>query len=220
MNRFGVFGGTFDPVHFGHLRAATEVAEALDLPRVLLVPSSQPPHKESDDDDPMAPADLRLEWVERVCGEDPRFEACDLELRRSGASYTIDTLRELAAREAGKPVFVIGSDAFALVDTWRSPSELFGLADFAVMTRPGTPGDLRDWIPAKLRGEFEIETEGGRALHAASGGEVRAVEISALEISSTDIRGRLRAGRSIRYLVPTAVRRDIEAREVYALGKR
>ncbi|MEM7410103.1 MAG: nicotinate-nucleotide adenylyltransferase [Myxococcota bacterium] len=220
MNRFGVLGGTFNPIHFGHLRAATEVAERLELERVLLVPSAQPPHKQGSGEDPVAPAELRLAWVERVCTDDPRFEACDLEVRRGGASYTVDTLRALAEQHPGaRPVFLIGSDAFMLLGTWREPKQLFGLADFAVMTRPGTPGDLRDWIPEAMRPDFEIAASGQIATHRATGGAVSAVSISALEISSSDIRARLREGRSIHYLVPSAVRRDIEARGVYALGE-
>ena len=95
MTRIGVLGGTFNPIHLGHLRAAEEVAEALDLSRVLLVPSAQPPHK-SGGDGPLAPGAQRLAWVEAACADNPRLAACDLEIARGGASYTVDTLRALA----------------------------------------------------------------------------------------------------------------------------
>ena len=216
MTRIGVLGGTFNPIHLGHLRAAEEVAEALDLERVLLVPSAQPPHK-SRGAGPLAPGAQRLAWVEAACAGNPRLAPCDLEIARGGASYTADTLRALVeSGTAGRPVFIIGSDAFAELDTWREPKQLLALADFAVMARPGTPGRLCDWIPESLRGDFELATGGDDARHRATGGSLRAVAIPALAISSSEIRERVRRGLSIRYLVPEAVRRDIEASGVYA----
>jgi nicotinate-nucleotide adenylyltransferase len=217
MTRIGILGGTFNPIHVGHLRAAEEVGEALGLELVLLVPSAHPPHKSSCDDDPLAPAPRRLAWVETACADNPRLAACDVEIERGGASYTIDTLRALAERAApDRPVFVIGADAFAEVGTWREPKQLFALADFAVMTRPGTPGRLADWIPDTLRAEFTLDAEGRAARHRATGARLVVVAISALEVSSSEIRARVRSGRSIRYLVPEAVRRDIEESGVYA----
>jgi nicotinate-nucleotide adenylyltransferase len=183
---------------------------------VLLVPSAQPPHK-SGGDGPLAPGALRLAWVEAACAGNPRLAACDLEVARGGASYTVDTLRALApSGAAARPVFVIGSDAFAELGSWREPKQLFALADFAVIARPGTPGQLGDWIPESLRADFELAPGGDTARHRATGGSVRAVAIPALAISSSEIRERVRRGRSIRYLVPEAVRRDIEASGVYA----
>jgi nicotinate-nucleotide adenylyltransferase len=220
MTRIGVLGGTFNPIHVGHLRAAEEVGETLGLERVLLVPSAQPPHKADGDSSPLAPGALRLAWVEAACAGNPRLCASDVEIARGGASYTVDTLRELADRHASRPVFVIGSDAFAELGTWREPKQLFALADFAVMARPGTPGRLTDWIPSALRADFELAADGAAARHRATGGSVRAVAISALAVSSSDIRDRIRNGRSIRYLVPEAVRRDIEASGVYAREQR
>jgi nicotinate-nucleotide adenylyltransferase len=220
MTRIGVLGGTFNPIHVGHLRAAEEVAEALGLERVLLVPSAQPPHKANGGDSPLAPGALRLAWVEAACAGNPRLCASDVEIARGGASYTVDTLRELADRHASRPVFIVGSDAFAELGTWREPKQLFALADFAVMARPGTPGRLTDWIPASLRGDFELDADGAAARHRATACHVRAVAISALAVSSSDIRDRVGRGLSIRYLVPEAVRRDIESCGVYASGSR
>jgi nicotinate-nucleotide adenylyltransferase len=219
MTRLGVLGGTFNPIHLGHLRAAEEVAEALGLERVLLVPSAQPPHKPSGGANPIAPGELRLAWVTAACADNPRLEPCDLEIARGGPSYTVDTLRALAEQVApARPVFIIGSDAFAELGTWREPKQLFALADFAVMARPGTPGTLADWIPEILRGDFDLEPGAASARHRATGGAMRAVAISALDVSSSDIRERVRRGRSIRYLVPETVRRDIEASGIYAVG--
>jgi len=217
MTRIGVLGGTFNPIHLGHLRAAEEVAEALGLERVLLVPSAQPPHKSDGGGSPLAPGAQRLAWVEAACAGNPRLAACDLEIARGGASYTVDTLRALVeSGAAARPVFIIGSDAFAELGSWREPKQLFALADFAVMARPGTSGRLADWIAESLRGDFALEPGGDVARHRATGGSVRAVAIPALAISSSEIRERVRHGRSIRYLVPEAVRRDIEASGVYA----
>jgi len=215
MTRIGVLGGTFNPIHLGHLRAAEEVAEALALDRVLLVPSAQPPHKTGGY--LLAPGAMRLAWVEAACADNPRLSACDVEIARGGASYTVDTLRALAEEHPGRLVFIIGSDAFVELGTWREPKQLFALADFAVMARPGTPGRLADWIPEALRGEFALDPGGDRAHHRATGGGLCAVAISALAISSSDVRDRARTGRSIRYLVPEAVRRDIEATRIYAV---
>ena len=115
MTRIGVLGGTFNPIHLGHLRATEEVAELLSLERVLLVPSAQPPHKVSAA--PLAPGALRLAWVEAACAGNPRLCVCDIEVARGGPSYTVDTLRALAERNApARPVFIIGSDAFAELD--------------------------------------------------------------------------------------------------------
>jgi nicotinate-nucleotide adenylyltransferase len=214
---FGVLGGTFNPIHVGHLRAAEEVAEVLGITRVLLVPSANPPHKAGDATDPIAPAAQRLAWVEAACEQNPLLEACDVEIARGGASYTVDTLRVLAERAAPqRPVFIIGADAFTELGTWREPKQLFALADFAVMTRPGTDGALGDWIPATLRGDFSVGADGDSARHRATDGVLHHVPISALDVASSDIRARVRDARSIRYLVPDAVRRDIEASGVYA----
>jgi nicotinate-nucleotide adenylyltransferase len=213
----GVLGGTFNPIHVGHLRAAEEVAEALGLARVLLVPSAQPPHKQGDDADPIAPAAQRLAWVGASCEGNPLLEACDLEIARGGASYTVDTLRALGERAApARPVFILGADAYAELAARREPKQLFALADFAVMTRPGTPGALADWIPEPLRADLALEPDGTSARHRATGGALRRVVISARDVASSDLRARVRSGRSIRYLVPEAVRRDIEASGVYA----
>ena len=119
MTRIGVLGGTFNPIHLGHLRAAEEVAEALALDRVLLVPSAQPPHKTGGH--VLAPGAMRLAWVEAACADNPRLSACDVEIARGGASYTVDTLRALAEEHAGRLVFIIGSDAFAELGTWCEP---------------------------------------------------------------------------------------------------
>lgn len=219
VGRVGIFGGTFNPIHLGHLRAAEEVREQLDLSRVLLVPSAEPPHKHGSSADPLAPAAQRLAWVRTAVADNPALEVDPQEISRGGPSYTVDTVRAIAARASSPepPVFVIGCDAFSLLSSWREPEELLALASFAVMTRPPqSRGSLDDWLPARARAHFELDASGSLARHRSAATWIRAVEIHALDISSSDVRERIRKGRSVRYLVPEAVRQAILASGVYA----
>lgn len=222
----GVFGGTFNPIHQGHLRAAEEVREGLGLERVLFVPCADPPLKRGGGE-VIAPASLRLEWARLATWDNPRFAVDPLELAREGPSYTVDTLRILGRRlGAERTVFVMGRDAFLELPSWREPRELLGLCHFAVTTRPGGEGvppargegsaTLADWMPASLAGDFSFEKGGETARHRRSGTWIRRLEISALEISSTDVRSRIRARRSIRYLVPETCRAGILASGAYS----
>jgi nicotinate-nucleotide adenylyltransferase len=213
----GVLGGTFDPIHLGHLRAAEEVREILALERIVFVPSAEPPHKEAERE-ALAPTKLRCEWVRRAIADNPRFALDLLEIERSGPSYSVDTLRSFGERLAPeKPVFVIGQDAFAEIETWRDPSTLFTLSHFAVVTRPpGREGSLAEQLPARLRPHFDLDREGGFGRHRSAETWIRWIRISALEVSSTDIRRRIREGRSVRYLLPEAVRLEVLRSGVYA----
>lgn len=204
----GVFGGTFNPIHLGHLRAAEQVVELLGLERLLFVPSGAPPHKGSA---ALAPAESRLDWVERSIGDNERFEADALEIRREGPSYTIDTLREITERTApARPVFVIGSDALRDIATWREPAAILALAHVAVMARPeprlGAEGDdLREVLPGELGTAYQFSDDGRSGQHHSSGAWIRWLPIEPLDISATDIRARVQAGNSIRYLVPESI---------------
>lgn len=214
--RLGILGGTFNPIHVGHLRAAEEVREALGLERVILVPSALPPHKRAAAGDAIAPAAARLAWVEAAVSGNPGLGADGTEVLRGGRSYTIDTLRAFGLRTAPElPVFAIGHDAFADLGSWRESEALLRLAHFAVMTRPPLHGALADWLPKCARDDFELAPDGLSARHRDAPSWIRRIEVTALDISSSGIRERLRAGRSIRYLVPEAVREAIEASGVY-----
>jgi nicotinate-nucleotide adenylyltransferase len=215
--RLGIFGGTFNPIHLGHLRAAEEVAEALGIARVLFVPSSLPPHKTDDPDDPIAPAEARLAWVRAAIAGNSRFEVDSLEIDRAGPSYSVDTVREVCARITPEPpVFIIGQDAFVEVSDWREPEALFELAHFAVITRPPAgAGSLVDWLPKCVRDDVEIAEDGLSGRHRSGSTWVRIVEITALDISASEIRARLRAGRSVRYLLPESVAGLVEQSGVY-----
>lgn len=217
--RIGVFGGTFNPIHLGHLRAAEEAAEALGLSRLLFVPSAVPPHKRPQRGDPLAKPLDRLDWVRLATLGNPRFGVDPLEIERDGPSYMVDTLRELGARLAERPVLVIGRDAFAEIDAWRDPVELFRLAHFAVLTRPPERGDdLAAWLPRCVAGEIELDPGGRTGRHRSTGTHVCALDITALDISSSGVRERLREGRSIRYLLPDRVREAVERSGVYGPG--
>jgi len=215
----GVYGGTFNPIHAGHLRAAEEVAEALGLARVLFVPSALPPHKADEPGDVIAPGAQRLAWVRLAIADNPRFAADAIEVERGGPSYLVDTLRALRERlrAAGEePVFVLGSDAFAELGGWRAPRELIGLAHFAVVARPPLRGgSLAAWLPAELRDLVELAPDGRSGRHRQAGTWLRLVEIAGLAVSASDLRRRLRDGRSVRYLLPEPVRAAILASGIY-----
>jgi len=200
----GVLGGTFNPIHLGHLRAAEEVAEALELEQVRFVPSAEPPHKTGE---ALAPARLRLEWVRAAVEGNPRFQVDALEIERGGASYSVDTLRALGEDLApAHLVFLIGHDAFVEIGSWRDPEAVFELASFAVMTRPpAVVKSLAEALPPAAASAFLVGADGvGR--HREADSWVRLVEISALEVSASDVRARIRAGRSVRYLLPETIR--------------
>ena len=221
--RIGIYGGTFNPIHAGHLRAAEEVIERLGLERVIFVPSGQPPHKDDVAHDPIAPAELRLEWVRDAISGNPRFEVSTLEVERDGPSFLVDTLAALGEQlSPARPVFILGRDAFQEMGGWREPQRLLTLADFAVTTRPSsnaTGGDefgLATWLPESVHSEIDISSDGFEGRHREAGTRIQLVGITALDISATGIRARVREGKSIRYLVPDAVRESIEKSGVYS----
>jgi len=183
-------------VHLGHLRAAEEVREGLGLDRVLFVPAKIPPHKPGRG---IAPSEVRLDLVRRAVSANPGFGVSDLELRRPGPSYSVDTLADLGAEAepGGRLWFLLGADAYREIHTWNRFPDLFRLADVAVMRRP--PDAECESPPRGLEGEF-VPT--GSGFRHRSGREIRFVPVTLLDISSTAVRQALSAGRSVRYLVP------------------
>ncbi len=211
--RIGLFGGTFNPIHLGHLRAAEEVREALALERILFIPSRVPPHKQQHESGPIASPAQRLDWVEQAISAHENFRVDRIEIDREGPSYLVDTLTAVRDRGPGaaNPVFIVGEDAFVEMGEWREPERIFGLADFAVMTRPpGQPGDLEEWIPKIARAAFDFDRNGRRARHNRAGTQIELVTITALDISSSQVREACREERSIRFLVPESIREAIE----------
>jgi nicotinate-nucleotide adenylyltransferase len=192
-SKVGVMGGTFDPIHHGHLVAAEEARHAFDLERVLFVPVGDPWQKADQD---VSPASDRLEMVGRAIADNDAFEISRVDVDRNGPTYTIDTLRSLAEQRPGAELyFITGADAILEILTWKDPQDALRLATFVAVTRPGH--DL-----AGLR-KLGIEER------------VVLLEIPALAISSTDIRARVAEGRPIRYLVPAPVEEYIRERGLY-----
>jgi nicotinate-nucleotide adenylyltransferase len=192
MSRTGVFGGTFDPPHLGHLIVAQDVVEKLALDRLLLVPAAEPPHKP--DSDP-APAALRARMVEAAIGNHPRLAMSPIELERPGPSYTVDTLRALRSSAPGDELFlVIGADQLRSFSAWRSPEEVARLARLVVISRDGD--DLTDVDPGP-------------------GVSYQFVPVTRVDISSTEVRRRLVEGRPVRYWIPDGVLKVIREEKLY-----
>ena len=201
MRPLAILGGTFDPVHLGHLRAAWEAAEALDA-EVRLMPAHVPPHRPA----PVASAVQRVAILRAALTGQDRLTLDTRELDRTGPSYTFDTLAALRAEIGARPlVLLIGSDAFAGLPHWHRWRELFALAHFGVLTRPGHVPPL----PPELAAEAAPrEVVGADALRANPHGHVLRIAITQLEISATRIRDLLREGREPRWLVPDALLAD------------
>jgi nicotinate-nucleotide adenylyltransferase len=196
----GVLGGSFDPVHHGHLRSALEVLESCGLAEVLLIPSGRPPHRAP----PVAGADLRLELLRAATAAEPRLVVDDREMRREGPSYTVDTLRALRAEHGARPLcLVVGGDAFLGLESWHRWRELFDLAHLIVMHRPGWELQARGALAEALR---ERRSDDPQALRRHSAGAIRVQSVTPLQISSSAVRALVAAGGDPRYLVPDAVR--------------
>jgi nicotinate-nucleotide adenylyltransferase len=187
--RIGIFGGTFDPPHIGHLLAASDAFEALGLDSLLFVPAAGQPLKPATS----ASASDRLAMVERLVAGDPRFAADPVEIERGGLSYTVDTLRALRERfesdDALALVLLLGADAAATLPQWREPETVASLAEVVVLNRVGGAGN-----PAST---------------------LRAIDTRRVDVSSTEIRARVRAGQSIHGFVPVPVAAYIEGRRLY-----
>lgn len=208
----GVMGGTFDPVHFGHLRPATELAEWLALDRLHWIPVHVPPHRAR----PMTPAHHRLAMVERaLAGAHGATEmyADRRELDREGPSYTVDTLLSLRAEVGTETpiVLLMGMDAFNGFRSWHRWPEILELAHLVVAHRPGSPAaeELDDVLAERF-------VDGPQALRRAPGGAIALRQVTQLDISSTRIRSLLRAGRDARYLLPDAVLDYIRTHGLFA----
>ncbi|HEY5998140.1 MAG TPA: nicotinate-nucleotide adenylyltransferase [bacterium] len=216
--RVGVYGGTFNPIHLAHLILAEDVRDRLGLDRVLFVPSNLPPHK----GESLPSGAARLALVRLAIRGNPGFGAVDLEVRRGGLSYTIDTLRALAGPRPGERelYFLIGMDAFAEIRTWHEAGRLAEAANFAVFPRVGFPlEDPRRHAPTAWGLGNERRTpEGVRAWRTAAGTRVLLVPTEQLSISASAVRARAARGASIRYLVPPAVERAIRRDGLYRRG--
>ncbi|MCR6690445.1 MULTISPECIES: nicotinate-nucleotide adenylyltransferase [Cellulomonas] len=191
MTRLGVMGGTFDPVHHGHLVAASEVAARFGLDEVVFVPTGVPSFKQHQD---VTPAEHRYLMTVIATASNPRFTVSRVDVEREGVTFTVDTLRDLkAARPGAELFFITGADAIEQILTWKDAEELFTMAQFVAVTRPGHTLSV-EGLPVD---------------------RVHVVEIPALAISSTDVRARSRAGQPVWYLVPDGVVQYIGKHQLY-----
>jgi len=198
--RVGVLGGTFDPVHLGHLSIAEEVRIKLDLDRVIFIPAGQPWLRA---DAYLTPAIDRLRMVELATRDNSRFQVCDIEIQRSGPTYTVDTLVELGQR-LGQDIslyFIVGADILAQFHRWKDPEKVLEACHLVVVSRPGNQDD--DW-PEWFQGAGSAQDK------------VTQLEIPMVDISGTEIRRRVSLGESVRHLVPDLVAEYIQDRKLYA----
>ena len=211
--RIGLFGGSFNPVHIGHLRAAEEIRGLCSLEKVIFIPTHIAPHKPVRT---LASPQHRLTMLELAIQDNRHFLVSDAELRRPGRSYSVETLRYFrAAFPEADPFFIMGMDAFAEIDTWKNYRDLFPLCNFVVMTRPGySPPHRERIIPRTMTGEFSFSPEENRYRHA-SGSSVFIADIPGLAISAREIRRRVAQGHSFTYLVPKAVEEYILQHKLY-----
>lgn len=201
----GVFGGTFDPVHLGHLRPALELLEGLDLAELRFVPSAVPPHR----DTPGRSAERRLALLRLAIGDQPGFTVDERELARPGRSYTVDTLASLRAEAGAQPLcLILGMDAFLGLPDWHRWRELLELAHIVVAERPGwqrpRQGELAELVQ-------RAEAVDAAALARSPAGRVHFHAVTPLAISASGIRALLASGRSPRYLVPDPVWQALQA---------
>jgi nicotinate-nucleotide adenylyltransferase len=221
--RVGILGGTFDPIHEGHIAAARAAMDTLDLDRVLLVASHQPPHRCQQ---PKTSAYHRFAMVSLACAADPRLQASDVELVHDGPSYTAQTLRRLAGPAPGlRPsqlFFIIGTDAFAEIASWYDYPAVLDLAHFVVVSRPGQSFDaLRARVP-DVAGRLREARKAPVAAPASTGAEADTADLAVFlvnaatpDVSSTDIRNRAGRGLPLAGLVPPGVERHIVRHGLY-----
>lgn len=199
VNRLGIMGGTFDPIHYGHLVAAEMARSKFNLSKVLFIPSGTPPHK--DRSDITAPG-LRFEMIKHAIQDNSAFDISALELERLGPSYTVDTLRVLRdIWPEHELYFITGSDVLREIFSWREVEEILKMTEFIGAARPGF--DASDFI-------LKVQQE-----HPETQGRIHYLEVPALAISSTDIRARVKCGQPIRYLLPEPVRLFIQQHGLY-----
>lgn len=209
MRKIGIFGGSFDPIHFGHLRPALEILDALSLDEIRFIPTGQPAHRGL----PVASARLRLEMVKAAVATEPRFVVDEREVKRSSLSYTVDTLAELRKEYPGDALaLLVGMDAFLGFPGWHQWRKLFDYAHVVVAHRPG-------WV-LQSGGELvgvihQRQAMSAQELWSATAGRILLQPVTQLEISSTQLRASIAAGGDPRYLVPEPVRELIHNSHCY-----
>jgi nicotinate-nucleotide adenylyltransferase len=206
----GLFGGTFDPIHYGHLRTAFELWQALRLAQVRFLPTGDPPHREPS----LASPELRLQMVQAAIAGSGAFVADDREMRRTGVSYSVDTLLDLRREYPERSLcLLLGMDAFLGMPHWHRWRDIFELAHVVVAHRPGWKAPITGPL-----GEVMVDRGTGsvRELHGAPAGRIYVHAVTQLEISSTELRQLILAGRDLKFLVPEPVRELIATSGCYA----
>jgi nicotinate-nucleotide adenylyltransferase len=209
MHPIGIFGGTFDPIHYGHLRTAFELTQALRLSEVRFMPAGNPPHR----DITVASPELRLQMVKAAIGQQQGFNVDDREMRRAGPSYSVDTLSQLRAEMPQRSLcLIVGMDAFLSLPTWHQWQSILTLSHLIVAHRPGWRAPTKGPL-----GELLVDHGTGRVddLHENKAGRIFIHAVTQLEISSTEVRKLIATGRDPRYLMPDAVRDIIQQSGCY-----
>jgi nicotinate-nucleotide adenylyltransferase len=210
MMRIGIFGGTFDPVHMGHLRAAEEIRENQSLDRVYLVPAYIPPHKRSKR---ITDPGIRLRMLKAAIRGNRRLSVSEIEINNGGVSYSINTVKAFQKRQE-ELYFILGVDAFAEIATWHSYQEIFYHTNFIIMERPNNEKvSPKGLFPADV--EEKIRKVGRDTFEHISGKRIQVQVVTQLDISSTKIRESVNKGKSIKYLVPQQVERIIDETGLY-----
>ncbi len=213
--RIGLFGGTFNPIHQGHLRGAEEIREAFQLGKVFFIPSSIPPHKLTTK---IIEAKHRLEMARLAISNNPHFSTSDVELLRPGKSYSIDTIRYFLRSQQKTPYFILGRDAFVEIEAWKEFQNLFSICHIIVMARSGfQKAPFFPKLPKSLVPHFRYVPRKKAWIHT-SGHRLYFKEISFLDISSTKIRKLIQKGASVRYLIPAEVEGYIQKHRLYQVG--
>lgn len=195
----GIMGGTFNPIHYGHLLMCEGIREEFNLEKIIFIPAKIPPHK---DNSKIIEADDRLRMVELAIGDNPFFEASEIEMKREGSSYTVDTLRNIKEQENNKEIsLIVGADSLVQFETWKDFHEIFKLAVIIVASRPDTKEDILNSYIDRFRREF--------------GANIQKYSGKAMDYSSTEIRNRVGMGLSIKYRVPPEVERYIYENGLY-----
>lgn len=202
--KWGLLGGTFDPIHFGHLRCAQEILELFELEKIIFVPASRPPLKTHRD---ITPSGHRYQMIRLAISGNRSFSVSDIEERREGKSYSVETV-SCFLEEYGKVLelyFILGQDAFQEIEAWKDWEKLLSLCNFVVMTRPGYEvKDLGGILPSDFVSQFKYDKDAD-GFEGPGGYFIFFREVTFLDISSTDIRERVKGKRSIRYIVPEPV---------------
>lgn len=213
-SRIGLFGGTFNPIHLGHLRAAEEIRESFGLAQVVFIPARIPPHKQKEK---IVSPSHRLAMVQLAIQDNPCFSVSEFELNRHSTSYSVITIEHFRAEQGQGCAlfFLMGTDAFLEISSWKDYARIFHLANFVVMSRPGYRyPELARFLPVDLAAKFEYNSPENCYVHV-SGFKTFFREVTLLDFSSTEVRARVREGRSVRYLVCPEVEEYLRTHALY-----